>query len=103
MQARQFEKKYLPIEDIEKEPGKRVECLKVNGEIFEIGDIVEIPHRDITGNHIAKGRIHAFEEYGQGVPRDIGLILDISVDYHTKFIRLNVKDITKCKKIEEVI
>ena len=80
---------------------KKVECLKVDNEIFQIGDIVEIPMNEIDGQHIYKGRIDGFEEVGQKVPADIYVRLDTSTLFNNSSIRLWVDLIKKCTKVKQ--
>lgn len=79
---------------------KKVECLKVGNEIFQIGDIVEIPMNETDGEHIYKGRIDGFEKVGQKVPADIYVRLDTSTLFNHSSIRLWVDLIKKCTKVK---
>ena len=77
---------------------KKVECLKVGDEIFQIGDVVEIPMNECDGHHIYKGRIDGFEEVGQKCPPDIYVRLDTSTQFNNSSIRLWVDKIKSIKK-----
>lgn len=79
---------------------KKVECLKVANEIFQIGDVVEIPMNECDGYHIYKGRIDGFEEVGQKVPADIIVRLDTSTLFNHSSVRLWVDLIKKCTKVK---
>lgn len=81
--------------------GKRIKCLKVGKEFFEIGDIVAIPQKYVTGEKIHRGRICGFEEVGQRTPRDVCVVLDTSEKFKRAEIRINVEDIYKCTRLEE--
>ena len=79
--------------------GKRVECLKVGEELYEIGDIVEIPIKECDGEHVYKGRISGFEEVGNKHPLDICVILDTSTLFNQRSTRIYLDDIKKASRV----
>ena len=78
---------------------KKVECLKVERDIYQIGDVVEIPMNECNGYHIYKGRIDGFEEVGSKCPPDIYVRLDTSTLFNHSSIRLCVDQIKTIKKV----
>ena len=78
---------------------KRVECLKVGDDLYEIGDIVEIPIKECDGMKYYKGRISGFEKYGSKVPQDDYVNIDSSEKFKNKSYRICVDDIKTISKI----
>lgn len=78
---------------------EKVECLKVGNELYQIGDIVEIPIKECMGMVYYKGRISGFEKYGSKVPQDDYVNIDSSEKFKSKSYRICIDDIKTIRKI----
>lgn len=78
---------------------EKIECLKVDDEIFQIGDIVEIEDCTIDKGAYT-GRISGFEKVDNHIPPNYGVILDTSTKFNNKRLVIRLELIKRVKKVD---
>lgn len=81
---------------------ERIECLKVDDQIFEIGDIIEITRPVRKGDYETSiGRFAGFKDMDDHCPPNLGIILDTSKQFLQSREIHDFRSVTGVKKINK--
>lgn len=76
---------------------KKIECLKVDDDIFQPNDIVEIDCGGIKVKEIYVGRIDRFVDIDSNCPPGLGIVIDISKKFKHESVQIPLRSIKSVK------